>query len=77
MKVYLDQLKINQQATIIWIEDSFLKVKMMEMGLFVGKQLVLRFQAPFGGPLAVDLSGNILSLRKKEAKKIQVQLITN
>lgn len=75
MQFSLDQLKVNQSAQIVAIKNSFLKVKMMEMGLYIGKQLTLQFQAPFGGPMAFDLKGNILSLRKDEAQKIQVQLI--
>lgn len=75
MQFPLSQLKINQSAQIVSIEESSLKVKMLEMGLYIGKQLTLRFQAPFGGPMAFDLSGNVLSLRKDEAEKVQVQLI--
>lgn len=77
MEVYLDQLRMNQEAKIVAIEDGWLKVKMLEMGLYAGKHLTLRFQAPFGGPMAFDLSGNILSLRKDEAQKVQVQLINS
>lgn len=42
------------------------------MGLVEGKQLQVLFRAPFGDPIAVDVDGYILSLRKDEAELIIV-----
>lgn len=45
---------------------------MMEMGLVEGKLLRVLFRAPFGGPIAIDVDGYTLSLRKDEAELITV-----
>lgn len=56
------------------ILESSLKVKLMEMGLVVGKRLEILYRAPFGDPIAVDIDGYVLSLRKDEAQLIEVDL---
>ncbi len=45
------------------------------MGIMEGKQLKVLFRAPFGDPIAVDVGGYILSLRKDEAELIEVEQI--
>ena len=47
----------------------------MEMGLVEGKKLQVLFRAPFGVPIAVDVDGYILSLRKDEAELVVVDSI--
>lgn len=47
----------------------------MEMGLVEGKELKVLFRAPFGDPIAVDVDGYILSLRKNEAELVIVESI--
>jgi len=59
----------------VWIEeliDSPLKVKLLEMGLIKGRKLTVLYRAPFGDPIAVDIDGYVLSLRKDEAKLVMV-----
>lgn len=48
---------------------------MMEMGLVEGKKLKVLFRAPFGDPIAVDVDGYVLSLRKNEAELVIVESI--
>jgi len=50
---------------------------MMEMGLVEGKLLRVLFRAPFGGPIAIDVDGYTLSLRKDEAELIMVDSNTS
>ena len=45
---------------------------MMEMGLVEGKKLEVLFRAPFGDPIAIDVDGYTLSLRKDEAQLVLV-----
>ena len=42
------------------------------MGLFPGKKIKLLFKAPFGDPIAIDVQGYTLALRRKEAALIAV-----
>lgn len=55
------------------LKDTSLKVKLMEMGLITGKRLKVLFRAPFGDPIAVDIEGYVLSLRKSEADQVIVK----
>lgn len=57
------------------IKASDLKVKLLEMGFFVGKELRVLYRAPFGDPMAVDIGGYILSLRNEEAAQIEVESV--
>lgn len=61
---------------VLNIEDSFLKPKLMEMGVLIGRELSVLFKAPFGDPIAIDVDGYILSLRLDEAKLIGVEEIS-
>lgn len=57
------------------IKASDLKVKLLEMGFCVGKELRVLYRAPFGDPMAIDIGGYILSLRNEEAAQIEVESI--
>lgn len=65
---------ISNGSTVIIdaIEASELRVKLMEMGLIEGRELNVLFRAPLGDPIAVEVSGYVLSLRKDEAEHILV-----
>lgn len=56
---------------------SQLRVKLFEMGIINGKRLRVLFRAPLGDPIAIDLDGCVLALRKDEASLIQVESIEN
>jgi len=70
----LDTLKIGQSATIINFTDDFLSLKFIEMGCLPGEKIKLSNIAPFGDPIAIEVSGYILSLRKQEASTIIVKI---
>lgn len=54
------------------VSDDRIGAKMSEMGIVEGKIMRILFRAPFGCPIAVDMGGYILSLRKQEAELIHV-----
>ena len=72
MGTKLSLVKLNEVVTITSLVDSYLKPRMTELGLVTGKKLRVLFKAPFGGPIAIDLGGYVLSLRLDEAKLIIV-----
>ena len=72
MGTKLSLVKLNEVVTITSLVDSYLKPRMTELGLVTGKKLRVLFKAPFGGPIAIDLGGSVLSLRLDEAKLITV-----
>ena len=70
----LSQVKNGESVVVRDILESSLKVKLMEMGLVEGKRLEILYRAPFGDPIAVDIDGYVLSLRKDEAQLIEVEV---
>lgn len=73
MKKKLSSFSIGDSGTVVSVENTTLLPKMTEMGLFEGKSVKVLFKAPFGDPIAVDIEGYVLSLRKNEAELIEVE----
>ena len=46
---------------------------MMEMGVLPGKKISLLKKAPFNGPMAFIIDGNVLALRIEEANLIHLK----
>lgn len=53
--------------------DDELSVKLMEMGCLPGVEVSLQLIAPLGDPIAIEVAGYQLSLRKEEASKILLE----
>ncbi|MDO6437258.1 FeoA family protein [Cyclobacterium sp. 1_MG-2023] len=66
-------LKNNSVHEISSIANSNLLVRMMEMGVLPGKKISLLKKAPFNGPMAFIIDGNILALRVEEADLIHLK----
>lgn len=66
----LSELKPGQSGFIKEFSDLELSVKFMEMGLLPGERVELERVAPLGDPIAIKLSGSRISLRKKDASTI-------
>jgi Fe2+ transport system protein FeoA len=69
----LSEISDGSAATVLEVQESSLKVKLLEMGFLKGKELKVLYRAPFGDPIAVDINGYVLSLRKNEASLISVE----
>jgi ferrous iron transport protein A len=63
----LDNAKLGVKYRITEVIDSPWKNKMYELGLLPGHHIELVYVAPLGDPLAVELDGSVISLRKSEA----------
>lgn len=68
----LADINNGETVSVTDISSSTLRVKLIEMGVIKGRKLTVMFRAPFGDPIAVDIDGYLLSLRKDEASLIQV-----
>jgi ferrous iron transport protein A len=73
MSAKLSEIKNGNCATVTSIEDSSIRLKLMEMGLLPGKAVTVLFRAPLGDPIAIDVNGFVLSLRLDEASLILVE----
>lgn len=52
-----------------------LKRRLMDMGVLVGEEVKVNKVAPLGDPIEVIIKSYNLSLRKKEAEGIEVEVI--
>lgn len=67
------KLKPRQTYEIVSLSVTPLLVRMMEMGILPGKKISLFKKAPFSGPMAFLIDGNIIALRIEEADLIQIK----
>ena len=69
----LDDLKPGQKATISSITGAGpLAQRLMAMGLLEGSEVAMLRKALGGDPLEVEVMGYALSLRRNEARRIEV-----
>ncbi len=71
------ELHKNQTATITSVTEGFYTQKLMEMGCVPGTAIFLEYQAPSGDPIALNIDGYVLGLRKEEAAYLQIELTSN
>jgi ferrous iron transport protein A len=67
-----DQLNKGQKAIIISITESPISNKLLEMGCVPGTRISLEFFAPGKDPIAFNIDGYVLGLRRSEAAQIEV-----
>lgn len=70
----LDTLTEGQSATIRSFTDRFLSLKLIEMGCLPGETVKLSYIAPLGDPIAIEVAGYTLSLRKQEASTVVISV---
>jgi ferrous iron transport protein A len=72
------ELKIGQKARILQIQSghSAYRQRLMAMGLLPGAEFTVLRMAPLGDPIEIQIRGFALSLRKKEASILQVEVIS-
>ena len=69
----LSQLKVGETGTVKEFTDLEMSVKLMEMGCLPGETIRVQRIAPLGDPIAINVAGYQLSLRKREAATIIMQ----
>ena len=69
----LSDIAIGKEYIIDSINDDELAQKLLEMGCTPGEKVVVERKAPFNDPIAIVLSGFMLSLRKEDAQQIIVK----
>lgn len=70
----LSELKSGSKGVIYQFDETESKVKLMEMGCIPGEAIVIENIAPLGDPMAIQIAGYSLSLRKSDAQYIWVEL---
>ena len=71
----LADIKMGDRVVIKRIKPCSIKDKLMEMGCVPGTPVYLSLKAPLGDPLAFNIDGYFLSMRKAEAAQIEVEYL--
>jgi ferrous iron transport protein A len=69
----LDKLKSGGKAIIMEILDTNISIKLIEMGCLPGETVLVRMTAISKDPIAIEVSGNLIALRRSEARSIRVK----
>lgn len=69
----LSDLEPGKMGIVKEFTDLEMSIKLMEMGCLPGEKITVSRVAPLGDPIAVNVSGYQLSLRKFEASTIVLQ----
>lgn len=72
-KKLLSKLNIGEHGVIGTVKGGFLAPKLADLGLFEGSDVAILYKAPLGDPLAVEVQGTVVSLRREEADWITVE----
>ena len=71
----LKELKPGEEGEVISIgERGPLRRRIMDMGVTPGVVIKVIKVAPLGDPIEINIRGYELSLRKKEAEQIEIQV---
>ncbi|GGJ58335.1 ferrous iron transport protein A [Anoxybacillus voinovskiensis] len=71
----LTDLQPGKRATItnISMMSDILKQRLIDMGVHEGEEVCVKCTMPFGGPVMVEVAGQCICLRRKEAACIGVE----
>ncbi|MEE2700211.1 MAG: FeoA family protein [Bacteroidota bacterium] len=69
----LSDIAIGEEKIIESIENEELAQKLLEMGCTPGEKIIVERKAPFADPIAIIVSGFMLSIRKEDAEQIFVK----
>lgn len=69
----LNEVKIGKTVTVVKVHGSgSLKRRIMDMGFTKGAEVMIEKVAPLGDPLEIEVRNYKMSLRKEDAKLIEV-----
>lgn len=71
----LSELNLGDEAIIESLLDPLFAIQLIELGCIPGERLLLKIMAPLRDPIAIEVAGNLVSLRRAEAKTIEVRKI--
>ena len=71
----LDQIEKGETGLVRSVEgDGKVRRRLFDMGVTPGARVELRKKAPMGDPIEITIRGYELSLRKSEAKLVNIEV---
>ena len=73
----LTELSVGAKALVTDLTSvsSLVKRRLTDLGLMEGSVIALKKLLPFGGPCTIEVNGQWIAMRRKEALHIQVKTI--
>ena len=73
----LSNLKPGQQGRILKLDSSIgpIRRRLMDMGVIPGETVKVEKVAPMGDPIEITVKSYNLSLRKNEARGIEIEVL--
>jgi ferrous iron transport protein A len=71
----LNELKPGESGRIKHVYSNNLRKRIIDMGLTDGTTIKVKKLAPLGDPMEIFVRGYLLTLRKAEAKTIEIERI--
>ena len=70
--IRLSELNIGESAVVESFTEESIQLKLLEMGCLPGETISVLRVAPLGDPMAIDVSGSVISIRLDEASHVLV-----
>ncbi len=71
----LDNIKVGSSGTITAVGgEGILRCRLLDMGLIPQTVVTVSKVAPMGDPMELSLRGYVLTLRKEDARNIEVEV---
>lgn len=74
MESNLADYKVGDKVILKSVQDSQLTIQLYSMGCVLGEELLIERKATFGDPIIVSVEDSFISLRKDDARKMEVEL---
>ncbi len=71
----LKDIRPGNQCVIVRLEANNLRKRIIDMGLTTGTLIKVKKLAPMGDPMEIVVRGYLLTLRKAEARAIEVTTV--
>ncbi len=69
----LGEVKVGESARIVKLHgEGAVRKRLMDMGITKGAEVLVRKVAPLGDPMEITVRGYELSVRKEDAKLIEI-----
>ena len=76
MEKKLSEFNIGEKGIIKYVNgEGKIRRRLFDMGVTPTAQIIVIKRAPFGDPIQINIRGYELTLRKDEAKLVEVELI--
>ena len=73
-KMSIDDLKIGQSGIITAVGgEGALRLRFLDMGLIPGTKVLLQKVAPMGDPIQIRVRGYELTIRRADARMIEIE----